>query len=191
MGLSRRQRAFVEYYLQIWNATEAAKRAGYSERTARQQGSRLLSNVDIQARIAERLDELKMSADEVLIRLGQQARGDYARYIEISIFGHPMLDLEAMAADGNLHLVKRWKYDGEGRLEVEFYDAQSALVQLGRHHQLFTDNVSADVRLTDIDDEFRSDMQDLLGQLSRLTADGAAPGVSGAPDAGPDAEAEA
>jgi len=42
-----KQRAFVEEYLIDFNASQAALRAGYSPRTARSQGQRLLTNVDI------------------------------------------------------------------------------------------------------------------------------------------------
>jgi phage terminase small subunit len=42
------QRAFVREYVKDFNATQAALRAGYSAKNARQQGSRLLSNADIQ-----------------------------------------------------------------------------------------------------------------------------------------------
>lgn len=48
--LKKRQREFCEFYIQFGgNATQAAKAAGYSEKAARQQGSRLLTNVDIVA----------------------------------------------------------------------------------------------------------------------------------------------
>lgn len=45
--MNARQRSFCEHYAACGNAAEAARRAGYSERTARQQGERLLTNVDI------------------------------------------------------------------------------------------------------------------------------------------------
>lgn len=51
------QKAFADYYIETANATESAKRAGYSEKTARSQGQRLLTNVDVSAYIKERLDE--------------------------------------------------------------------------------------------------------------------------------------
>ena len=50
---SPRQEQFVAEYLVDLNATQASIRAGYSEKTARQQGARLLSNVYIQAAIAQ------------------------------------------------------------------------------------------------------------------------------------------
>lgn len=68
MGLSNKRRAFVEEYLKCWNATEAARRAGYSERTADRQGSYLLSLVEIQAYVQRRIREKAMGADEVLLR---------------------------------------------------------------------------------------------------------------------------
>lgn len=75
MSLTNKQRAFVEHYLQTWNATEAARRAGYSERSARISGSRNMTNVDIAAEIRLRLQAAAMSADEVLTRMAEEARG--------------------------------------------------------------------------------------------------------------------
>lgn len=48
MKLNTRQKAFCEYYVATGNATESAIKAGYSEKTARSIGQRLLTNVDIQ-----------------------------------------------------------------------------------------------------------------------------------------------
>ena len=53
-NLTPRQQRFADAYVLTGNASEAAREAGYSERTARQQGSRLLSNVAVSAAIAER-----------------------------------------------------------------------------------------------------------------------------------------
>ena len=50
--LTHKQQAFTDYYLANGNnATQAAIAAGYSKHTAKQQGSRLLSNVDISKQI--------------------------------------------------------------------------------------------------------------------------------------------
>lgn len=48
MSFNEKQKAFCEYYAACFNAAEAARRAGYSEKTARAIGQRLLTNVDIQ-----------------------------------------------------------------------------------------------------------------------------------------------
>jgi hypothetical protein len=47
MSLTFRQRRFVNEYLVELNAAKAAIRAGYSPKTAKSQGSRLLTNVDV------------------------------------------------------------------------------------------------------------------------------------------------
>lgn len=50
-GLSAKRQRFVEEYCIDMNATQAAIRAGYSARTAEQQGSRLLGNVEVAAAV--------------------------------------------------------------------------------------------------------------------------------------------
>lgn len=68
--LTPNQKAFADYYLECGNASEAARKAGYSEKTAAATASRLLTNVNVSAYIAERMnaqDESRVaSADEVL-----------------------------------------------------------------------------------------------------------------------------
>ncbi len=53
MALSDKQRAFCEHYAACLNATEAARRAGYSAKTARSIGAENLTKPDIQKYIAE------------------------------------------------------------------------------------------------------------------------------------------
>ena len=52
-GLTTQQQRFVEEYLIDLNATQAAIRAGYSQKTAYSQGQRLLKNVEIGKTISE------------------------------------------------------------------------------------------------------------------------------------------
>lgn len=53
----RRERFCQEYVVDL-NATQAATRAGYSRKTAKQQGSVLLTNPEVQARVAELQNEI-------------------------------------------------------------------------------------------------------------------------------------
>ena len=66
--MNDRQRAFADYYIESGNATEAARMAGY--RHPKQQGSRLLTNVDILGYIKSRTVPIEQkriaSGDEVL-----------------------------------------------------------------------------------------------------------------------------
>ena len=74
------QQAFADYYLETSNATESAKKAGYSEKTAYSQGQRLLKNVEVKAYIDERLDEIKSqriaTIDEVMSFYTSVLRGE-------------------------------------------------------------------------------------------------------------------
>ncbi|MBB6672615.1 terminase small subunit [Cohnella nanjingensis] len=59
MALTAKQQRFVEEYLIDLNATQAAIRAGYSENTAQEQGSRLLSNVMVKEAIENRQEKIQ------------------------------------------------------------------------------------------------------------------------------------
>ena len=56
--LTPKQKAFADYYIECGNATEAAKRAGYSKRTARVIGQENLLKPAISAYIAERQKQI-------------------------------------------------------------------------------------------------------------------------------------
>lgn len=78
--LTAKQAAFVHEYLVDLNATQAAIRAGYSVKTARFIGTENLSKPNIAAAIAEaqtaRAERLQVTAEEVLERLVEIARGE-------------------------------------------------------------------------------------------------------------------
>lgn len=57
--MTERQRKFVDEYILCTNATQAARRAGYSEQYANRQGHKLLSNPFIRAEIDSRLDDAR------------------------------------------------------------------------------------------------------------------------------------
>jgi phage terminase small subunit len=62
-SLSAQQEEFLREYLVDWNATRAAIAAGYSQRTAAQQGSRLLKSVKIRGRLAQLQARRRWAAD--------------------------------------------------------------------------------------------------------------------------------
>lgn len=80
MKLTEKQRRFVDYYIETGNASEAARRAGYSEKIANRIGTENLSKPVIKAAIDARLKELEdkriAKADEVLEFLTATLRGD-------------------------------------------------------------------------------------------------------------------
>lgn len=79
--MTDKQKRFCDEYLIDCNATQAAIRAGYSKKTANEQGNRLLANVSVKAYIDERLEQLhtKKTADaqEVMEYLTSVMRGEH------------------------------------------------------------------------------------------------------------------
>lgn len=79
--MNARQKRFCDEYLIDCNATQAAIRAGYSRKTAKQVGQRLLTNVDLKAYIDEQLEKIHnektADAQEVLEYLTSVMRGEH------------------------------------------------------------------------------------------------------------------
>ena len=78
--MNARQRKFCDEYLIDCNATQAAIRAGYNEKTAYSQGQRMLKNVEVKSYIDKRMSEKEneriASQDEVLEYLTSVMRGE-------------------------------------------------------------------------------------------------------------------
>ena len=110
------QKAFADYYLETSNATESAKKAGYSEKTAYSQGQRLLKNVEVKAYIEERLGEIKSdriaTIDEVMSFYTSVMRGE-----EKDQFGLDASLIDRLRA--GQELVKRLTVaDGSGKDQI-------------------------------------------------------------------------
>lgn len=128
-----RQEIFIAEYVKCWNASEAARRAGYNG-DSNTIGPRLLAHVGVAAEIERRKALLIMSAEEVAIRLTEQAKAGYAEYFN----EYGGVDLDRLLKDGKGHLIKKIKPTKDGT-EIEFYDAQAALGYIGKIHKLFVD----------------------------------------------------
>ncbi|WIA54327.1 terminase small subunit [Sphingobium sp. WTD-1] len=80
--MTPKQQRFVDEYLIDLNATQAAIRAGYSAKTANEQGARLLANVSVRNAVSEakakRSKETGIDAAWVLSRLAAEAFADLA-----------------------------------------------------------------------------------------------------------------
>jgi len=76
-GLNPKQARFVDEFLVDSNATQAAIRAGYSKKTAKQIGSRLLTNVDIarlvEARTAKMAEKMEITAERIVEEMADAA----------------------------------------------------------------------------------------------------------------------
>lgn len=151
--MNRKQQVFASEYLQCWNATESARRAGYKH--PNKQGPKLLVNIGIAEAIRARIEEKAMSADEVLIRLADQARGTMADFLDIDSNGNARINLEKARLAGKLHLVKTFADGPKTGVRIELYDAQAALAHLAKVHGAFIERLQVDVRrdVTELTDE--------------------------------------
>ncbi|MDT0215855.1 terminase small subunit [Alcaligenes sp. AB3] len=97
MKLPPKQVRFAEEYIKDLNGTQAATRAGYSQRTANEQAARLLANVSVQQYVRklleERSQEVKIDAAYVLTRLGEIDQMDA---------------LDILADDGSVKPIADW-----------------------------------------------------------------------------------
>lgn len=80
MKLTPKQKAFADAYIETGNQTEAARRAGYSEKCAKQVASENMTKPDVSAYIKSRMAELETqrvaSADEVMRFFSSVMRGE-------------------------------------------------------------------------------------------------------------------
>lgn len=148
--LTDKQQAFIDhYFLCGFNGTEAAARAGYDgeRETLAVVASENLRKPNIREAIDARMAETKMSANEVLARLGEHARGNIVPFLVTDHDGN--LESFDLSDDKPLHLLKKasiteseFKGVTKRTVTIELYDAQSALVHIGRHYGLFVDKTA-------------------------------------------------
>lgn len=127
--LNARQQRFCIEYVRCGNATEAALIAGYNEKTARKQGSRLLTKVDIQNEISRLAEPEKKeriaSKDEVLEFLTAVVRGDIKEKV---------VTIEGI------------EYEREPSVK----DKTRAAELLGKRYAIFRDKVEVDSEVTGV-----------------------------------------
>lgn len=151
MKLTEKQKAFVREYLVDLNATQAAIRAGYSEKTARQAGHRMLTNVDIQQAIQSALQKreqkLEITQQSVVNELAKIGFANMADYMRVGPGGDPALDFSKLTRDQAAALSEVTVEDftdGRGedarevrRVKFKLADKRAALVDIGRHLGMF------------------------------------------------------
>lgn len=145
-----RKDLFPLEYIKDFNATRAAEAVGYSKRTARQAGARLLSDANIQKEIerliAERSERTKIDADFVLTTLGNwihadpcdiidETTGSYKRIHDWPVVWRQMLsaadvrEIFEMQGTGN----ERSREKIGEIIKYKFIDKVRTLELIGRH----------------------------------------------------------
>ena len=143
--LTAKQKRFIEEYLIDLNATQAAIRAGYSEKTARSQGQRLLTNVDIQNAIKDLREEIQ---NDNIAKIK-----DIEEFLSLSMNG--LINEEVIVVEGV----------GDGfssaktiEKQISAKDRIKAAELLGKRYSLFTDKMDLSV-------EKSEKLADIINQL--------------------------
>lgn len=133
--LTEKQKRFIDYYIELGNATEAARRAGYSEKTAKQIGNENLTKLDffIKERLKELEDKQIAKAEEVLKYLTAAMRGE--------------IDEEVVVVENT------GDYESKARIvkkQISARERIKAAELLGKRYTLFTDklDVSEPISIT-------------------------------------------
>ena len=138
-NLSNQRLLFTKEYIVDLNATQAAIRAGYSERTAKSQGQRLLTNVDVAAEIQilfdKRAEKVELNSEWVLRNLEKVANR--------CMTAEPVM----VKGDNGMEESGEYKFDSAG--------ANKSLELIGKHLKLFTDKIEQDVSFTVVRKQYK------------------------------------
>ena len=176
--MTDKQKIFCEKYIQCWNATEAARQAGYSgnDSTLSSVGHENLTKPDIQEYINDRMDKVSMSTNEILHRLTEWGRGTVEPFLTHDDFSEA-LSVNSEEAKKSIGLVKKIKQNEtskkEGkdetvinrRFEIELHDAKDAVIQLAKIRGMYTEkiehsgSIAHPTNLQDLYDEEETDTQ--------------------------------
>lgn len=152
--LTSKERVFCLEYVRHFNATRAARAAGYSKKSAHYQGSDILARARVKAELRRLLADRGMESAEILARLSEQARATFYHFVRFDADGFLHFDFSTEDAQNNLHLIKQIKTRrsrlivGKGEeaqkwevesLEIELWDVQRALELLAKAYGLFRD----------------------------------------------------
>ncbi len=149
-SLTAKQEEFVAQYFVDLNAKQAAIRAGYSPRTAAEQASRLLTNVNVAEAVAreqaERSKRIGISADRVLEELARIAFADMGEFADwsdgrVSLRSSDEIDTRCVLE------VKQTAKQFGCDVGIKLHDKLGALNALAKHLGLVPEKHEHDVTL--------------------------------------------
>lgn len=148
--LTEKQRCFVDEYLIDLNATQAAIRAGYSVKTANEQGSQLLAKLSIQQAVAEKMAERSkrtgINQDRVVLELAKIA------LVKMTDIVDSEGRIKSDASSDDLACIESVKYkESESdtgssvEREVKIASKLKALELLGKHLGMWDDKLGVNI----------------------------------------------
>jgi phage terminase small subunit len=155
----KQDRFVAEYLANGLNATQAAVAAGYSDKTAQQQGSRLLLNTEVAAAVAgktnQMMDKLEITADMVLQEIGKLAFFDPGKLFNSdgSMKQISEIDDRSRASLAGFDVCELFEGSGDQKhaygllKKVKFVDKTRNLEMLGRYFKMFTGDKDDDLEV--------------------------------------------
>jgi phage terminase small subunit len=151
--LTPKEKRFVEAYCgrARFNATKAAREAGYSPTNAGRYGSRLARRPRVKRAIVKRLERMAITDAEIEARMAEFARGSVAPFLSVDSEGETVVSLSTRTAQRALHLVRKVKArkqirkDRDGSeivdrtIDLELHDAKDATAQLARMRGMYSE----------------------------------------------------
>ena len=148
--LTPQKRLWLEFYLGRCrgDAVEAARLAGLGDedRVLRRYAQRMLGDPAVRYHI-EKWTSRHMAPMELLALLASHARGDMGDFWEVpdDPSEPPRLSLRKARELRLTHLIKKLKVGKDGSTEVELYDAQAAIRDLAKIHDLYRRDSSVSI----------------------------------------------
>lgn len=150
--LTDKQKKFVEEYLIDLNATQACIRAGYSVKTANEQGAQNLAKLSIQQAIAEAMAERSkrtgINQDRIVQELARIA------FVKITDVVDSDGEIKTDASDDDLACIESYKVEdsdsingSSSKREIKLASKLKALELLGKHVGMWNDKIQVDVSI--------------------------------------------
>ena len=169
--LTDKQERFCLEYVIDFNATQAAIKAGYSEKTAKDIGCQNLAKLDIQARLKElkqkSIDKLDLDHTKVLQQLRNWAYSDITETIELSSKEIKELPLEIRQLITKFkRTIKTTPSGTEEVIELSFVSKEKAIEMIAKHIGFFeVDNAQKESKVVQnlvISDEMVKQLSDQI-----------------------------
>jgi len=152
--LTPKQERFIDEYLIDLNATQAAIRAGYSEKTAGAVASENLKKPEIQAEIQRRMDKRSektgITKERVLKELVCIGMADYTNFVNVRNGQIIVKDTDDIPKELR-PAITSIRYNSKGDVVVQLADKNRALEMLCRHLGMFNDSTSNQDALDKLD----------------------------------------
>ncbi|MDR1515310.1 MAG: terminase small subunit [Synergistaceae bacterium] len=152
--MTPKQSKFVDEYMIDLNATKAAIRAGYSEKTATRIGPKLVGKSCVQDAIsaaqAKQSARTQITADRVVLELARIAFVDTRQIFKWGPDGVRLLPSDGLSDDEAAivaEVSETISKDG-GSIKAKRFDKLKALELLGRHLGMFKDKLEVDATIT-------------------------------------------